>query len=91
MVEKCVSGKSVTTETLSGVRQGDGVRKSFTVKPLMWSLNASAGLQANLTKRLGVYVEPDLPDSHRHHQIQNDQVEALLLRQLHGGRAVVGG
>ena len=60
MVEKCVSGKSVTTETLAGVRQGDGVRKSFTVKPLMWSLNASAGLQANLTKRLGVYVEPGL-------------------------------
>ena len=60
MVEKCVSGKSVTTQTLAGVRQGDGVRKSFTDKPLMWSLNASAGLQANLTKRLGVYVEPGL-------------------------------
>ena len=60
MVEKCVSGKSVTTETLAGVRQGNDVRKSFTVKPLMWSLSASAGLQANLTKRFGVYVEPDL-------------------------------
>ena len=28
---------------------------------------------------------------HRHHQIENNQVEILLLRQLHGGFAIVGG
>ena len=60
MVEKSVSGKTVTTETVGGVKQGDSVKKSLNVKPLMLSLNASAGLQANLTRNLGVYVEPGL-------------------------------
>lgn len=60
MAEKCVSGKSVTTETYAGVKQGDGIKKSQNVKPLLWSLNASAGLQANLTRNVGVYVEPGL-------------------------------
>ena len=60
MVEKCISGKSATTETLAGVKQGDTARKNLRVKPLLWSLNASAGLQANLTKNIGLYVEPGL-------------------------------
>lgn len=60
MVEKSVSGKTVSTETVGGVKQGDSVKKSLKVKPLLWSLNASVGLQANLTRNLGVYVEPGL-------------------------------
>lgn len=60
MVEKCFSGKSVSAETLAGVKQGDSVKKNLDVKPLLWSLNASAGLQANLTKNIGLYVEPGL-------------------------------
>lgn len=60
MVEKCLSGKTATTDLLSGVMQGEIAQKDLDVKPLLWSLNASAGLQANLTKRLGVYVEPGL-------------------------------
>ena len=60
MVEKCISGKSATTETLTGVKQRDSARKNLSVKPLLWSLNASAGLQANLTKNIGLYVEPGL-------------------------------
>ncbi len=60
MVEKCLAGKSVTTDVLSGVRQGDLSKKELCVKPLLWSLNASLGVQANLTRRLGVYVEPGL-------------------------------
>lgn len=60
MVEKSVSGKTVSTETVGGVKQGDSVKKNLNVKPLLWSLNASAGLQANLTRNLGVYVEPGL-------------------------------
>ena len=60
MVEKCISGKSVSVETLAGVKQGDSVKKNLDVKPLLWSLNASAGLQANLTKNIGLYVEPGL-------------------------------
>ena len=60
MVEKCISGKSASVETLAGVKQGDSVKKNLDVKPLLWSLNASAGLQANLTKNIGLYVEPGL-------------------------------
>lgn len=60
MAEKSVSGKSVTTETLGGVKQGDSVTKNLNVKPLLWSLNASAGLQVNLAKRIGLYAEPGL-------------------------------
>lgn len=58
MAEKCLSGKSVTTDRLYGVRQGDDVRKNLDVKPLLWSLNASAGLQVNLSGNAGLYVEP---------------------------------
>ena len=58
MVEKCISGKSVTTETLAGVKQSDNTGKKMNVKPLLWSLNASAGLQANLTRNIGLYIEP---------------------------------
>ena len=60
LVEKCLSGKSVTTGRLYGVRQGDDVRKDLVVKPLLWSLNVSAGLQTNLSRNLGLYVEPGL-------------------------------
>lgn len=60
MAEKSVYGKTVETETLGGVRQGDGIKNYLKVKPLLWSLNASAGLQANLTGNLGIYVEPGL-------------------------------
>ncbi len=58
MAEKCLSGKSVTTDRLYGVRQGDDARKNLDVKPLLWSLNASAGLQVNLSGDAGLYVEP---------------------------------
>jgi hypothetical protein len=60
MVEKCLSGKSVTTALLVGVKQGESVSKNLKVKPLLWSLNASAGIQAKLTRQFGVYVEPGL-------------------------------
>ncbi len=58
MAEKCLSGKSVTTDRLYGERQGDDARKNLDVKPLLWSLNASAGLQVNLSGHAGLYVEP---------------------------------
>lgn len=73
MVEKCISGKSVTTETLAGIKQGDSARKSFGVKPLLWSLNASAGLQAKLTKNFGLYVEPGLS----YHFDDNSDVQTI--------------
>lgn len=60
MAEKCVSAKTVTTDLLDGMAQGGSVSDRFKVKPLLWSLNASAGLQANLTRNFGIYVEPGL-------------------------------
>ncbi len=59
MVEKCVSGKVRTTETVSGVEKGTS-SEELTVKPALWSLNAAAGAQANLSANLGLYVEPGL-------------------------------
>lgn len=58
MAEKCVSGKVKTTETVSGVRQDGARSEDLTVKPVLWSLNAAAGAQANLTNNIGLYVEP---------------------------------
>ena len=58
MMEKCVSGKVKTTETLSGVRQGGFRSEDLTVKPVLWSLNAAAGAQVNLTSNIGLYAEP---------------------------------
>ncbi len=58
MAEKCVSGRVKTTETVSGVRQGGTRSEGLTVKPILWSLNAAAGAQANLTSNIGLYVEP---------------------------------
>lgn len=58
MVEKCVSGKVRTTETVSGVSQGGSRSEDLTVKPFLWSLNAAAGAQVNLTANIGFYAEP---------------------------------
>ncbi|MBR5177103.1 MAG: hypothetical protein IKW89_14425 [Bacteroidales bacterium] len=59
MVEKCVNASSKTVVTLSGESSGSPVKNKFSVKPLMWSLNASAGLQANIPgSMMGLYLEP---------------------------------
>lgn len=60
MLEKCVSGSLATSDMLSGVMQGEVVKTKVNDKGLLWSLNASAGIQANITKKFGVYVEPGL-------------------------------
>lgn len=58
MVEKCVNASSKTVVTQSGDNSGSPVKNKFSVKPLMWSLNAAAGLQANLPGSMGLYLEP---------------------------------
>lgn len=59
IVEKCLQASSKTTTMVSGRQTGSDVRR-LSVEPLMWSLNASAGLQFSATDRLGLYVEPGL-------------------------------
>ena len=58
MVEKCVRGLAKTQVSVSGDSQGTSSKRSFDVKPLVWSLNASAGLQINLPGSFGIYAEP---------------------------------
>ncbi|MBR1927584.1 MAG: hypothetical protein IJ840_07560 [Bacteroidales bacterium] len=57
MVEKCVSAFSKTVVTHDGVKAAVA-ENEFSVKPLAWSLNAAAGLQANLPGSFGLYLEP---------------------------------
>lgn len=57
MAEKCVSGKLEKAYVIGGVTHDDG-SESISIKPLQWSLNATAGLQYNATPILGIYAEP---------------------------------
>lgn len=57
VVEKCVSGKAVTDYVIDGEVK-DTEHSDARVKPLQWSLNAAAGVQFNIVRRLGVYAEP---------------------------------
>ena len=73
MVEKCVTGVSKTVVTVSGTQNGDPVRKTFSVKPLMWSVNAAAGMQLNLPGNLGIYAEPGVS----YHFADNSTVSSI--------------
>ncbi|MGM9739653.1 MAG: porin family protein [Candidatus Cryptobacteroides sp.] len=56
-MEKCVRGRTKTDEYEDGkyLRTTDN---SLKVKPLQWSVNAAAGVQVNILRSLGAYVEP---------------------------------
>ncbi|MGN1233683.1 MAG: porin family protein [Candidatus Cryptobacteroides sp.] len=56
-MEKCVRGRTKTDEYEDGkyLRTTDN---SLKVKPLQWSVNAAAGVQVNILRNLGAYVEP---------------------------------
>lgn len=57
MMEKCVSG-SEDIRFVRGVVEGEPEHNSLQVDPLQWSLMASAGVQLNITRHLGLYAEP---------------------------------
>ncbi len=57
MAEKCVSGKLEKAYVIGGVSHDNGT-ESISIKPLQWSVNATAGLQYNATPMLGIYAEP---------------------------------
>ena len=57
MLEKCVGGTVRSDYVYGGdVRESD--RENLTVKPLQWSVGASAGLQFRLSDVVGLYLEP---------------------------------
>ncbi len=57
--EKCVSGTLKKTYVINGQTRDDG-HESITVRPLQWSVNATAGVQYNISTMIGVYAEPGL-------------------------------
>ena len=60
MVEKCVSAVSKTVVSMGGEQLATSSKQSFKVKPLVWSLNASGGLQFNFSDSFGIYAEPGI-------------------------------
>lgn len=59
MVEKCIKGKSTTDFSVSGkdeIPQSDDIKER---KP-QYSVNAAVGVQAKITDRVGVYLEPGI-------------------------------
>lgn len=59
MVEKCISGTKRSYEYVSGSLMSD-TSTSVSVDPLLWSLNAFAGIQASIFNNVGLYFEPGL-------------------------------
>lgn len=57
MGEKCVSGRVKSTFVPSDSAPYS-TSKSICPKDISWSVNAAAGLQVNILKNLGIYVEP---------------------------------
>ncbi|MBR4755819.1 MAG: hypothetical protein IK076_02655 [Bacteroidales bacterium] len=60
IMEKCLKATSKTTTTVGGVVVGNPDVRNLTVKPLLWSVNASAGLQLCPMDKVGLFVEPGL-------------------------------
>lgn len=58
-VEKCVSG-SLETVYVTGSSDRKAEHTSLDIKALQWSVNAAVGGQFNLTRQLGLYIEPGL-------------------------------
>lgn len=59
MVEKCISGTLKSDYYYNG-QMRETEKKNISVKPLQWSLGASAGLQYNISGIMGIYVEPGI-------------------------------
>lgn len=57
LAEKCVSGKLKKKYILNNQVEKKETQ-NLDEKPLQWSVNASAGLQYNITRSIGLYAEP---------------------------------
>lgn len=57
LAEKCVSGK-VTTDYVLDNNTAQTENENLEKKPFQFSLNATAGIQFNITDMIGVYAEP---------------------------------
>lgn len=57
LMEKCVSGKLKKQYYLNNKGEKEETQ-NLNEKPLQWSVNASAGLQYNIIRTIGIYAEP---------------------------------
>jgi hypothetical protein len=60
MVEKSIHGSVLTQTYVSGTPRAGDTARELNIKPLQWSVNASAGIQANIFDSFGIYAEPGL-------------------------------
>ena len=72
MVEKNVSGKLSTDYVIDNQIEAQ-TSKKISVKPLQWSVNSTVGIQYQLYKNIGVYVEPGVA----YHFNNNSHVETI--------------
>lgn len=59
MMEKCIAGTRTSSEYVSGALM-NSTESKISIDPLLWSVNASAGVQAGVMKNFGLYFEPGL-------------------------------
>ena len=59
MMEKCVGGR-LSTDYVSNGNIIDKTTDRLRVDPLQWSVNLSAGLQFNIIKSTGIFVQPGI-------------------------------
>ena len=57
MLEKCVGGK-IRSDYVYGGNVRDTETEKLNIRPLQWSVGASAGLQFRLSGIVGLYLEP---------------------------------
>ena len=72
MMEKSISGNIKTDEYVDG-KFARTLTAKISPKGLQWSVNAAAGVQANILPRLGVFVEPGVS----HHFKNGSRVRSI--------------
>lgn len=72
MMEKSISGNIKTDEYVDG-KFSRTLTSKISPKGLQWSVNAAAGVQANILPRLGVFVEPGVS----HHFKNGSRVRSI--------------
>ena len=72
MMEKSISGSIKTDEYVDG-KFDRTLKAKISPKGLQWSVNAAAGVQANILPQLGFFVEPGVS----HHFKNSSRVRSI--------------
>lgn len=72
MMEKSISGSIKTDEYVDG-KFARTLKTNISLKGLQWSVNAAAGIQANILPQLGFFVEPGVS----HHFKNSSRVRSI--------------